>query len=1202
MTKENETAKILSENLFPVVGIGASAGGLDAFKKFVKAIPKNSGMAYVLVQHLHPDHESILPEILQRETNLPVQEIEDNLEVAPDHIYIIPSNKILMATDGVLQLTPRPSKKEKHFPIDIFFESLATVHQAASIGIVLSGTGTDGTAGLKNIKDNGGITFAQSIASAAYSAMPQHAVDAGAVDFVMEPDEMPLQLIKLQRTFDILKPSADKPTKAQADDEENFRQLMAMLRMRHGVDFNDYKQTTVRRRILRRMGIQKIEKLSAYLDFLKQNKSEMDALFYDLLIPVTNFFRDTKTFDELCDQIIPRLIKNKAPNETLRLWVAGCSTGEEAYSIAMCLQETLNASGSKVIIQLFATDLSDKSIAKARQGLYAKRELENVSENRLQQFFNKIDGSYQVIKIIRDMCVFAVHNFLKDPPFAKMDFISCRNVLIYMEPFAQKRALTNFHYALNKKGLLLLGKSETTGVLQNLYLHVGKKEKLYEKKDVPGRFIPMTSARSETTMISRDQAASANKTEDFKKNADDILLSKYTPPGVVVNDQFEIVQFRGQTGQFLEPSPGTPSLHILKMAKDELSFEIRNALQKAKSTGEAFIKKDIPANGGKTLVTIEVVPLLQTPELHYLILFKKREEAIPKSKTKITGGKKESTSNAERNYISKLEKELAQTREDMRSVTEDQEAANEELQSANEELLSGSEELQSLNEELETSKEELQSTNEELVTINQELLDRNDQLNIARLYAEAIVNTINEPVVILERDFKVRSANYAFYKTFMLAEEETIGQNFFELQHNGWNIPGLRQRLLDVYARKERMIDWEAAFEFPTAGRLTVRLNAQPLQKENHEQWLLLAIHDITARKEIDNLNKRYADNLKKILESLPQITYTAAADGTVTYLNNAFLDYSGLSFVDAIKHGWESVVQPEMLPELKKRWAHCLETGEDFRMELLLKRNSDQAYRWHLSKATPIRSETGKITSWVGVSIDVNAEKVAAEKQIEFMSIASHELRTPLTTAKAYLQILQQNIREEDDVNKMLVNKAANSMERLNELVAELLDVSKIQHEKFELNITSFDMNEMLDAAVESVQFATTDHKIIKTGKVNNPVSGDEERLKQVVVNLLTNAIKYSPGKESIQLKVVENEHEIMVSVSDSGIGISKENIYKIFEMYFRERLSPEPVQGLGIGLSISAGIISRHQGRIWAESEPGKGSTFYFTIPRSN
>ena len=328
--------EILSDNLFPVAGLGASAGGLDAFRRFVKAIPKNSGMAYVLVQHLLPSHESSLPEILQRETQIPVHEIKDNLEVKPNNIYVIPSNKLLVATDGVLKLSPRPSKNEKNMPIDIFFTSLAVVHQANSIGIILSGTGSDGTAGLKNIKDNGGITFAQDLTSATYTDMPQHAIDAETADFVMEPEKMPLQLIKLQRTFTILNPDG-KPSDAKANDEENYRSLLVLLRMRQGVDFTHYKQTTIRRRILRRLGILRIDKMDNYLEYVKQHKPELDLLFHDLLIPVTNFFRDANTFNDLCDNIFPKLIKNKGANDTVRIWVAGCSTGEEAYSIGICL-------------------------------------------------------------------------------------------------------------------------------------------------------------------------------------------------------------------------------------------------------------------------------------------------------------------------------------------------------------------------------------------------------------------------------------------------------------------------------------------------------------------------------------------------------------------------------------------------------------------------------------------------------------------------------------------------------------------------------------------------------------------------------------------------------------------------------------------------------------------------------------------------
>ncbi|MEX2589414.1 MAG: chemotaxis protein CheB, partial [Chitinophagales bacterium] len=446
---------------FPVIGIGASAGGLDAFKKLIKAIPEDSGMAFVLVQHLDPHHKSLLPEILQKETSVPVVEITDDIKVEPNHIYVIPSNKMMVVKDSVLLLTKRPKKSitDRTLPIDLFFTSLAEVHQSHAIGVVLSGTGSDGTLGLKMIKDHGGITIAQEEASASYNGMPHSAVQANVVDFILTPEKIPRKLIELCSNMD--KSDEDLQNLLQPD-EEVFKKILALLSIRKGVDFTYYKQTTVRRRILRRMALSKIDKLAAYLKKIRENTAEQNILYQDLLIPVTAFFRDTDTFDYLCENVFPRIVKNKAPGETIRVWVAGCSTGEEAYSIAMCFREIL---GDNRRVQIFASDLSEPAIAKARSGIYTKREVEALMPKRLQKFFKKHNGNYLVNKNVRDMCVFAIHNLLKDPPFGKMDFISCRNVLIYMDPYLQKKALTTFHYALNPRAILLLGKTESiTGV------------------------------------------------------------------------------------------------------------------------------------------------------------------------------------------------------------------------------------------------------------------------------------------------------------------------------------------------------------------------------------------------------------------------------------------------------------------------------------------------------------------------------------------------------------------------------------------------------------------------------------------------------------------------------------------------------------------------------------------------------------------
>ncbi len=420
---EIDEPKILSQNLFPVVGIGASAGGLDAFKKLIATIPEDSGMAYILVQHLHPQHDSALPEILQRVSKIPVIEISDNVKVSPNNIYVIPSNKMLIATDGILKLSPREAKNKINLPIDIFFSSLAEVHQAHAIGVVLSGTGADGTAGLKDIKDNGGLTLAQDPATSNYDGMPQSAIDAGVVDFIMAPEKISEKLMELRQGFTV-DALDDSDTAKDKINEDSFRQILALLKAKVGVDFNFYKQTTVRRRIIRRMLMLQLESVKAYVDYLKKNKPELDILFQDLLIPVTSFFRDKPTFDTLCETVFPEILKNKQANNSLRFWIAGCSTGQEAYSIAMCLHEYMSDHISNVKVQIFATDLSEIAIKKARNSVYSKKELEGVSESRLERFFNKIEGHYQVKKAVRDMCIFAVHNLVKDPPFAKMDFIS----------------------------------------------------------------------------------------------------------------------------------------------------------------------------------------------------------------------------------------------------------------------------------------------------------------------------------------------------------------------------------------------------------------------------------------------------------------------------------------------------------------------------------------------------------------------------------------------------------------------------------------------------------------------------------------------------------------------------------------------------------------------------------------------------------
>lgn len=855
-----------SDNHFLVVGVGASAGGLDAFKRFIRALPENAGVAYILVQHLEPSHDSMLVEILQKITPIPVQEITNNVRIEPNRVYVIPSNKLLTANDGRLELSPRAPKGEKNMPIDLFFTSLAEVHQSEAIGVVLSGTATDGTLGLKAIKEHGGFTFAQEPQSTAFPGMPESAIDAEVVDFIFTPEDIALQLARISENF---RNGLEEGTEeGKSTREEAFRQLLALLRVRKGNDFTYYKQTTIRRRIIRRMSLNKIQNITDYLTYFRENIAEQDLLYQDILIPVTGFFRDPKAFTALCESVFPNILKDKNDANPLRIWVAGCSTGEEPYSMAICLSEYL---GDKVVdykIQIFATDISEKSISKARIGIYSKKDMGGLSAHQVEKYFTKINGGYHINKSIRDMCVFACHNFLKDPPFAKMNLISCRNVLIYMETFLQKKALTTFHYALNENGYLLLGNSETTAPAAELFAANGKSEKIYTRKSVPGKFLHLSSGKTES--ISKGSGDTVKKEpgrDDFQRSADEVVIAKFSPSGVVVNEELEIVQFRGLTGAWLEPSPGKPNLNVLKMIKPALAFELRNALHKAKTDNRPVLKKGIPlvSPEKQQLVTIEVIPLLNTRERYYLVLLGDTMTGEG-GEGSIKNALNKDVAESERNI--QLERELAQLREDIRSITEDQEAVNEELQSANEELLSGSEELQSLNEELETSKEEIQSTNEELTTLNQELLDRNDQLNIARLYAESIIATIREPLIVLDKDMKVRTANQSYYKKFNTLEEETVGKSFFALRNGLWDIPALRSDLENSLLTEGRITDVEIKQKFEDIGERTLLLNACRIaRKEDTELLILLAFEDITDTRNRENELINFSQELENKVE-----------------------------------------------------------------------------------------------------------------------------------------------------------------------------------------------------------------------------------------------------------------------------------------------------------------------------------------------
>ncbi len=612
--------------LFPVVGVGASAGGLEAFTQMLGALPVDTGMAFVLVQHLAPKHASLLAELLSRTTAMPVAEIEDGARVEPDRVYVIPPDCDLVMAQGCLELIPREAARGQHHPIDLFLRSLAADRQERAIGVVLSGNATDGTLGLKEIKAEGGITFAQDD-TAQQSSMPRSAVATGCVDFVLSPAAIGREIGRLARHPHLARtPRARRGSPAG---EPDLQGILEILYKATGVDFSHYKTGTLLRRVTRRMILHKIQRMPDYERLLRQSSAEVEALHQDVLIPVTRFFRDPEALAALRAAVLPRWVKDRSRGEPLRVWSLGCSTGEEAYSLAISFVELAEATGSPLPVQVFATDLNASGIEKARAGVYPKSIALDVSPERLRRCFAEVDGSYRISKTIRDLCVFARHNVLTDPPFSQMDLISCRNLLIYLEPALQQKVLPLLHYALKPDGLLWLGNSESIGSYRELFEAADAKHKIYVKKPAvrPVAFGPAAGearARGRSSPAPRrPQPAWA----DVQKEADRILLARYVPPSVLVNADLEILQFRGDTGPYLAPAPGKASLNLLRMVRPALEAGLRAAILRARKTNATVREEALPLHGedGGRGVDLEVVPVPSGPagEGGFLILFEK---------------------------------------------------------------------------------------------------------------------------------------------------------------------------------------------------------------------------------------------------------------------------------------------------------------------------------------------------------------------------------------------------------------------------------------------------------------------------------------------------------------------------------------------------------------------------------------------------
>ena len=962
---------------FNIVGIGASAGGLEAFEQFFRNIPPDSGMAFVLVSHLDPDHNSMLTEILQRATTMPVVEAQDQMKVAPNRVYALPPNREMAIFHGELQLSAPELPRGQRMVIDAFLRSLAEDQGEKAVGIILSGTGTDGTLGLRAVQGAGGITLVQDPATAKYDGMPGSAIQAGYATYILPVEKMPEQLLNNTRHLNARR-GQPQPAPPGAG---GMSRILMLLRSGTGHDFSLYKKSTIGRRIERRMSQHSIDDMEAYARYLKEHPTELQVLFKELLINVTSFFRDAEAFVVLKQDILPKLLEGKTEGYVFRAWVAGGATGEEAYSIAILLREIMDESHRELKTQIYSTDLDEDAIAVARAGIYPPNIVQDVAPERLRRFFIKEDAGYRVKKEIREMVVFATQSVIKDPPFTKLDLLSCRNLMIYLEPELQNRVIPAFHYALKPGGVLFLSPSESIGNHVELFTPLNRKWKFYQAiPSAASTRAVMTSGlswASDNVKKGSDEAITRIKETDFAELTKRALLQAYAPASVVTNTKGDILFVYGDTGKYLRPAPGQATLNVIEMAREGLQMELRAAIQTVADQGAPVLNREASfgSNGDFHSACFSVRPLPHPNAGSGLLLVSFQD--VPGSKPassaaahpapgKVAQGKS-GAGPAYLHRVEELERELAYTKENLHATIEEQQASNEELKSTNEEMQSTNEELQSTNEELETSKEELQSVNEELVTVNAELQDKieqladmqndmknlldninvgtiflNDTLSIrrftreavqayrlvvsdvgrpladiksniqnddlladaqavldtlvprerevrtvggawylariqpyrtldnvidgvvltftditkrmlaesaikdARELAESIVNTVREPLVVLDGALKVISASRSFYENFRVAPQDTVGRRLYELGNRQWDIPKLRE-LLETRLPGDQLLEGFAVeHDFPVIGKRKMLLNARRITgKTDGAQLILLAIEEV---------------------------------------------------------------------------------------------------------------------------------------------------------------------------------------------------------------------------------------------------------------------------------------------------------------------------------------------------------------------
>ncbi len=1283
----SDSAEDASPEVSLIVGVGASAGGLDAFSTLLSHLPTDTGMGFVFVQHLSPGQESLLSELLGRTTRMPVVTAVDGQQVEANRVYVIPPNAQMTIAQGRLHLATCDQTQARVKTINLFFESLAADQKNRAIAIVLSGSNNDGALGVESIRAEGGIVFAQNRETAEFAEMPTAAIATGCVDFVLSPAAIAEELVKLKRhpyLHTATTPDPDpETTEVPAIAEDELITVFRLLQRQTGVDFANYKPSTFQRRLRRRMALQKCLNLSDYIQYLQDYPNEVQSLYQDVLITVTSFFRDPEVYTVLQERVLPMLVQQPTATANIRIWVPGCATGEEAYSLAMCLLECLHPLLISPTVQIFGSDISDEAIDTARIGFYRETQMENVSPERRLRFFNEVDGGYQIKKAVRELCIFARQDLSSDPPFSDIDLLSCRNVLIYFKPTLQKRVLSFFHYSLKPTGFLVLGNSESLGDTTDLFDVFDAQAKIYTRRSVPSRlnfdFIANYYPREADWEQRQGFSVALNRT-NLQQWADQIVLSRFGPAGVIVNEQLEILQFRGDTSPYLRIPAGEPSYNLLKMIRPSLLIDLRLAIEEAKRQGNAIRRQGLKIQDLSELseadLTVEVIPFhtAVSPDRCYLILFE-REVAESSSALSEQIVETEAETVELDPSIRRLRQELASTRQELldtqtllQLTIEEKESTNQQLIAANEEILSSNEELKSTNEELQTAKEEIQSANEELKTTNEELQNRNLEARRANDDLLNLINNVNIPILMLSDDLCIRRFTPSAQGMFNLIPTD-VGRPISDLRFNivGCDLESLVTGVVTTLNPVEREVQDQQGHWFilrirpyrtvdnQIMGATVALVDIDHLkQSEQSLRETQVQLEDeLSAMNQVQSLSLRLFSSLDLDVV-LPQVL-----DATIGLLQadmgNIHLYDPQQQILTIVAHqGFDSVFLDYFREVRLDDGAACsraLQLGQRVIIEDV---QTDADYADHRAiaaaagyravQSTPLLGSQGqvlgvlsthfrqphrpserqmRILDLYGRMVSANialalaqrdreilidqarVAKAANASKDEFLAMLSHELRTPLTSISSWIQLMDQGQLDEAQMQQAIAAIRESTLIQT-KLIEDLLDVSRIVQQRFEIAPEPCDLTALLQQAIVLVQPQIAAKGLQLETDLQpcpKPLSLDVTCMSQVFANLLLNAIKFTPSGGTITVRLLDAPTQVQIQVSDTGQGILSDRLPHIFERFWQaDSSNTRQTGGLGLGLFLVKSVIEAHGGTVTAHSlGQGQGTTFTIVLPKA-